>query len=154
MSILPNRVLGVVGDHEDFPIENMSKSRCGRWLVSCGHDQKVKFWDLKDVEKERVDTSKKAKKLKTLKPLSSTATRNDFFSDFAASADAPEASGASENKKSNTGGKSSDSDSSSESDDEAVGDVTVKAECDGSDSESHDSESSGDEDLESDEDAS
>ncbi len=42
----PNRLLGVLGEHEeDFPIERLALSRDRRYLASCSHDQTVKFWD-------------------------------------------------------------------------------------------------------------
>jgi WD40 repeat protein len=46
VSLLPNKVLGVVGDHEEFPVEGMCASRDGRLLGSFAHDEVVRFWDL------------------------------------------------------------------------------------------------------------
>lgn len=46
VSLLPNKVLGVVGDHEEFPVEGMCASRDGRLLASFAHDEVVRFWDL------------------------------------------------------------------------------------------------------------
>lgn len=46
VSIQPNKVLGVIGDHEDFPVEGLSRSRCGGILGSYSHDDVVRFWDI------------------------------------------------------------------------------------------------------------
>jgi len=46
VSIQPNRILGVVGDHDDFPVEGMRKSADGRLLASFAHDERIRFWDL------------------------------------------------------------------------------------------------------------
>ena len=81
MNILPNRLLGVVGEHEDFPVENLSKSRCENFLASCSHDQKVKFWNIKDLPNVKVDASKKDSKSKN-KQLTTAVKKDDFFSDM------------------------------------------------------------------------
>lgn len=46
VSVQPNKVLGVVGDHDDFPVEGMRKSSDGRLLASFAHDERIRFWDL------------------------------------------------------------------------------------------------------------
>ena len=82
VSILPNRFLGVVGQHDDdFPVENLSLSRDGLYLASCSHDQTIKFWNLEDVKKEKVNTKKKAKKSQKTKSLNTT-SKSDFFAGF------------------------------------------------------------------------
>ncbi|XP_033741992.1 WD repeat-containing protein 55-like [Pecten maximus] len=82
VNILPNRLLGVVGDHDDFPVENLSLSRDGNLLASCSHDQTIKFWNTSDFKELSVNTKKRAKKASTHKKLSSTA-KNDFFAGLA-----------------------------------------------------------------------
>ena len=79
---MPNRILGVVGEHKDFPVENLSKSHCARFLASCSHDQKVKFWNIEELPNEKVDTSKKAPRNKHRK-LSAAIKKDDFFADLA-----------------------------------------------------------------------
>ncbi|XP_013390575.1 WD repeat-containing protein 55 [Lingula anatina] len=81
--ILPNRFLGSVGQHDEFPVENLSLSRDGTFLASCSHDQKIKFWNITDVKDEKVDISKKAKKSNKPKTLNKAAQKNDFFADLA-----------------------------------------------------------------------
>ena len=46
VSIFPNKMLGIVGEHQDFPIEKIKLSRDKKYLASCSHDQTVKFWDV------------------------------------------------------------------------------------------------------------
>ena len=46
VKINPNRILGVVGEHEGFPVERMRLSGDGTLLGSCSHDKRVKFWDV------------------------------------------------------------------------------------------------------------
>ncbi|KAK3735914.1 hypothetical protein QZH41_009151 [Actinostola sp. cb2023] len=44
--VLPNRLIGPIGEHADFPIERIRLSRDGNLLASCSHDQTVKFWNV------------------------------------------------------------------------------------------------------------
>ena len=81
VNILPNRLIGVVGEHEDFPVENLSKSHNGSFLASCSHDQKVKFWNIKDLPNVKVDANKKVLKSKN-KQLTTAVKKDDFFSDM------------------------------------------------------------------------
>ena len=44
--ILPNSLVGVIGDCGDnFPIEVMRLGSCGDILVTCSHDESIKFWN-------------------------------------------------------------------------------------------------------------
>ncbi|XP_075458081.1 LOW QUALITY PROTEIN: WD repeat-containing protein 55 [Ascaphus truei] len=84
INILPNRVVGSVGQHPGEPIENLAKSRDGRLLASCAHDQKVKFWDVSSLSSMVVDDYRKRKKNKQLPALSRKAFggAEDFFADL------------------------------------------------------------------------
>ncbi|KCV71817.1 hypothetical protein H696_01235 [Fonticula alba] len=44
VSVHPNKLLGVVGSHEDFPIERLRVDRHGSLLASASHDQTIRFW--------------------------------------------------------------------------------------------------------------
>lgn len=78
VNILPNRFIGVIGQHGDFPVENLTLSRDKKTLASCSHDQTIKFWNVEDIANEVVSTKKKAKKTNKPKYLSST-SRSNFF---------------------------------------------------------------------------
>ena len=45
VQIGPNRLLGVIGDHDDFPVERMAWSRDRKIIGSISHDYLVRFWD-------------------------------------------------------------------------------------------------------------
>eukprot|EP00455_Lapot_gusevi_P018403 TRINITY_DN2003_c0_g1_i5.p1 TRINITY_DN2003_c0_g1~~TRINITY_DN2003_c0_g1_i5.p1 ORF type:complete len:396 (+),score=105.46 TRINITY_DN2003_c0_g1_i5:58-1245(+) len=49
VAIHPFSLVGVLGEHEEFPIERMAFSRDKNFLASCSHDQTVKFWDARDL---------------------------------------------------------------------------------------------------------
>lgn len=46
MSMQPNRILGVVGDHEEFPVEGLRCNYQRNLLASYSHDEIVRFYDL------------------------------------------------------------------------------------------------------------
>ena len=48
--VLPNRMLGVVGEHSEFPLERLALSADRRWLASASHDTSVKLWDVADLQ--------------------------------------------------------------------------------------------------------
>ncbi|MBN3297367.1 WDR55 protein, partial [Amia calva] len=83
INLLPNRVIGSIGQHVGEPIEQIAKSYEGRFLASCAHDQKVKFWDISSLSDITVsDYRKRKKKGGNLKSLSKKAfgAGDDFFS--------------------------------------------------------------------------
>ena len=82
MNILPNRFLGVVGTHDEFPVENMSLSRCKTLLASCSHDEAVHFWNIDSIKHETVDASKKARKRDKSKVLNKAMAKEEFFADM------------------------------------------------------------------------
>ncbi|CAM9857558.1 unnamed protein product [Pylaiella littoralis] len=44
VSIQPDKFLGLLGDHEDFPVESIQFSRDKTWIGSVSHDDKIRFW--------------------------------------------------------------------------------------------------------------
>ncbi|CAI5700627.1 unnamed protein product [Peronospora effusa] len=42
----PNKLLGLIGDHEDFPVENLKFSYDKKIIGSVSHTNKVHFWDV------------------------------------------------------------------------------------------------------------
>ncbi|XP_078791837.1 WD repeat-containing protein 55 isoform X1 [Oryzias latipes] len=82
INLLPNRVIGCIGQHVGEPIEEINKSWDSRFLVSCAHDQLIKFWEISNLQKTTVsDYRKRKKKDGRMKSLSKKALGdNDFFS--------------------------------------------------------------------------
>lgn len=82
VNILPNRVVGSVGQHAGEPVEELALSHCGRFLASSGHDQCLKFWDMAQLRALVVDDYRRRKKKGgPLRALSSKAwSTDDFFS--------------------------------------------------------------------------
>lgn len=46
VAIHPNKVLGVIGDHDGFPVEGIRASNDRKYLGSYSHDEVVRFWDI------------------------------------------------------------------------------------------------------------
>lgn len=51
VQLLPTKLLGIVTDHGDYPVERVVIDRAGegRWVGSVGHDDVLKLTDLKDI---------------------------------------------------------------------------------------------------------
>ncbi|XP_066502467.1 WD repeat-containing protein 55 [Hoplias malabaricus] len=83
INILPNRVVGSIGQHVGEPIEAIACSRDMRFIVSSAHDQLIKFWDISSLPNTKIsDYRRRKKKDGRLKALSSKAFGGggDFFS--------------------------------------------------------------------------
>ncbi|NXG17934.1 WDR55 protein, partial [Grallaria varia] len=83
VNVLPNRVVGCVGQHLGEPIEQLAVAAGGALLASSAHDQKVKFWDVSALRSLVVDDYRRKKKRGgPLRALSSKALgcAEDFFS--------------------------------------------------------------------------
>ncbi|KPP69765.1 WD repeat-containing protein 55-like [Scleropages formosus] len=112
INLLPNRVLGSVGQHVGEPIEQIACSRDGHFLASCAHDQLVKFWDISKLPDMVVsDYRQRKKKGRTLKSLSNKAfgTGDDFFMGLVEETEAKKDEGEEEEM-----GQESDSDTDSD----------------------------------------
>ena len=132
VSIAPNQFLHVVGEHDNFPVENLSLSHCGKYVASCSHDEKVKFWDVSDLQTIELDAKAKSKSLKS----TAKAERSDFFADLP-DGEASASAGASTSKDDED--DSDDSDSSSDDDTApATGDAAIEEQDEGSHSSSDD----------------
>jgi|TARA_B110000259_G_scaffold118913_1_gene135226 WD40 repeat protein len=47
IGVLPNKMLGVVGEHGDMPVERMALSCDRSALATASHDSTIKLWDVK-----------------------------------------------------------------------------------------------------------
>lgn len=117
INILPNRIIGVVGDHEKFPVENLSLSRDKTLLASCSHDQTIKFWNVESLRRQKVSDKKKAKKKNKSKLLVSTG-KDDFFSGLANESEKQEVEGASNVSSDDDSEDDEDNDDNSDDDDD------------------------------------
>ncbi|KAK7096699.1 WD repeat-containing protein 55-like [Littorina saxatilis] len=109
VNILPNRFIGVVGEHE-FDVEGLALSHDRQVLLSCSHDQCVKFWSVSDVGKEKINASKKALSANKSKKLGTT-KQTDFFAGFAE-----------QDGQENVDGEDDDDDEDDDSDDDSESD--------------------------------
>ncbi|XP_028298255.1 WD repeat-containing protein 55 [Gouania willdenowi] len=82
VSLLPNRVIGCVGQHVGEPIEELGLSCDARFLLSCAHDRLLKFWDVSALPSTTVNEYRKRKRKDgRMKSLSKKAHGdNNFFS--------------------------------------------------------------------------
>jgi len=85
VNILPNNLLGIVGAHEEFPIERLALNHNGELLASISHDQSIKFWnigwfyDLLDEEKKEEIVEELAM---NDEKVAKRKEKSDFFSDL------------------------------------------------------------------------
>ncbi|KAJ9086234.1 WD repeat-containing protein jip5 [Entomophthora muscae] len=55
VGILPNNLLGVLGHHDDFPIERLAITNDRHHVASCSHDKTIKFWPIHELLGEDSD---------------------------------------------------------------------------------------------------
>eukprot|EP00057_Strongylocentrotus_purpuratus_P003868 XP_003727551.1 PREDICTED: WD repeat-containing protein 55 isoform X3 [Strongylocentrotus purpuratus] len=80
--MLPNRFLGIVGEHEGLPVESMTVSFDSKYLASCALEEKIRFWGVEHLQKTNVDPRGKAGKNDSSKRLTETGRQENFFSDL------------------------------------------------------------------------
>lgn len=82
-SIFPNRFLGILGNHDEFPIQSMCLSSDGNVVASISHDECVKFWNVENIKTLRVEDKKKTKS-KSLrnKKINVKGKSDNFFADL------------------------------------------------------------------------
>jgi WD repeat-containing protein 55 len=64
IELLPTRLVGVIADHGDFPIERIAIDHAGegRWVGSVGHDEVLRLTDLREVLEDEDERDAKAEK--------------------------------------------------------------------------------------------
>ena len=60
VSVQPNKMIGVLGDHEEFPVEGMYASTDGKFMASFSHDNLVRFNDISMFCDDDDDTEEQA----------------------------------------------------------------------------------------------
>lgn len=79
VTILPNKMIGVIGEHADFPVERLAFSHDRNLLGSASHDNTVKLWDVRYLHEddEEVEEEEKATTAATVVPPTSAADADD-----------------------------------------------------------------------------
>jgi len=49
---MPNKLIGVIGSHSDFPVERIRLSYDHHYMGSCSHDNTVRLWDVRYLYEE------------------------------------------------------------------------------------------------------
>jgi hypothetical protein len=55
IGVMPNKILGVIGDHKGFPVENIKPNRDNTILASIAHDEKIRLWDVSMLQDDEED---------------------------------------------------------------------------------------------------
>ena len=89
LSIHPNKLLGVIGDHEGFPIEKLAFNADRRYVGSITHDNIVRLWDAQILSDDYTDDNddaetEKIQEANDSQPFTKTATQasDDEWSDM------------------------------------------------------------------------
>uniref|UniRef100_H2ZKZ6 Uncharacterized protein n=1 Tax=Ciona savignyi TaxID=51511 RepID=H2ZKZ6_CIOSA len=83
--VLPNRFLGVVGDHHGLPVEKVRATPDGKFLASISHDNLIKFWSVGHLKDVQVCPRAKAIKGNKNEKMSKSGVghgRMEFFADL------------------------------------------------------------------------
>ena len=81
--IFPNRFLGVVGSHDDFPIQKLCLSSDKNVCASISHDEYVKFWNVENIKHRTLDAQSKSKsKSAKNRKINAFGKSESFFSDL------------------------------------------------------------------------
>ena len=80
--MLPNRFIGIVGDHQELPVESLAVSFDSRFLASCALEENIKFWGVEHLKTTNVDPRGKAGKNDASKRLTEAGKHDSFFSDL------------------------------------------------------------------------
>ncbi|KAJ3162143.1 WD domain repeat-containing protein 55 [Geranomyces michiganensis] len=126
IGILPNKLIGAVGEHGDMPIESIRLARDGELVGSCSHDATVRFWSvaasIKDDDSDDVENAETLENAEMI-PDAEAQTEDDSSAepDFdttlsVKSQDSPLDSGETKGSKLNTGLKKRASSLASETD--------------------------------------
>ena len=82
VTLHPNKVLGVLGDHDGFPIEHLQFNASKSFVGSISHDPYIRLWDTKvlhdddDDDEEEAEDEDKKPSAKASKLAPATATTN------------------------------------------------------------------------------
>ncbi|PIK50403.1 putative WD repeat-containing protein 55 isoform X2 [Apostichopus japonicus] len=81
VNVYPHRFMGIIGDHGNLPVNNLTVNGEATILASCGHDQRIKFWDVEHFH-HIGKLEKKAKVSDKNKRLDAKGKEENFFADL------------------------------------------------------------------------
>ncbi|CAK8683589.1 unnamed protein product [Clavelina lepadiformis] len=90
--VLPNRFLGVVGDHDGLPVEKIRCTHDGKYLASISHDDVVKFWSVEYLKDIQVSAREKAERYRKNEKMAKSGvgpSKREFFSDLGKELEVP-----------------------------------------------------------------
>jgi len=91
VQLQPHKLLGVVGEHGDFPVEVLAYNHDHSILASSSHDSAVKFWDIRSVPLMASESkASDAASATALKPADASATSSSKQGDVTMSSDEEE----------------------------------------------------------------
>lgn len=116
--------MGVLGNHDGFPIQTMSVSSDGNVVASISHDEYVKFWNVENIKSIKIDAQSKCKN-KTLKnkKINVKGKSDNFFADLCEKNDEDEEDDDDDSDESNDSDSEKDSDNQDSSDSDDSSDV-------------------------------
>ncbi len=81
VQIHPNKLLGPIADHGEFPVERIKIDRNGRWLGSASHDEVLKLTDLdgclEDSDNEEMQEEEQEQKPDSIDASTDSSTESD-----------------------------------------------------------------------------
>lgn len=78
--LLPNRFLGVVGEHNDMPVSKITVSHDKKFIASSANDSIIKFWTVEHLHNTEVDGKAKPQRSLKSKKLVKSGVSGDNFS--------------------------------------------------------------------------
>mmetsp|Transcript_3822 Transcript_3822/g.8380 ORF Transcript_3822/g.8380 Transcript_3822/m.8380 type:complete len:236 (-) Transcript_3822:1940-2647(-) len=67
VNLFPNKLLGVIGDHKELPIERLAWSHDRQYVASVSHDSFVRFWDTSILHDEDDDEEEQEQEQEAVK---------------------------------------------------------------------------------------
>lgn len=60
LSVLPNKLLGILGSHDEFPVEGLKLNHDKMLMASISHDEGIRFWDVSILHDEDAEEDDEA----------------------------------------------------------------------------------------------
>lgn len=63
MHLYPHRFVGIIGEHRDFGVSCLVKSRDGKYIASCSMDGLVRFWNIDYLYRKKINPRQRVRLL-------------------------------------------------------------------------------------------